>query len=62
MNKIVIVGGGTGGIMSAAQFLKKGNVKVTLLEPAEFHYYQPAWTPIISKKPNGPWHPLCQKA
>jgi|TARA_R110000737_G_scaffold100698_1_gene134545 sulfide:quinone oxidoreductase len=44
MNKIVIVGGGTGGIMSAAQFLKKGNVKVTLLEPAEFHYYQPAWT------------------
>lgn len=30
--------------MTAAQFLKKGNVKVTLLEPAEFHYYQPAWT------------------
>ncbi|MFA7272380.1 MAG: FAD/NAD(P)-binding oxidoreductase [Crocinitomicaceae bacterium] len=44
MKRILIVGGGTGGIMTAAQFLKKGNVKVTLLEPAEFHYYQPAWT------------------
>ncbi len=44
MKHIVIVGGGTGGIMTASQFLKKGNVKVTLLEPAEFHYYQPAWT------------------
>jgi sulfide:quinone oxidoreductase len=44
MKEIVIVGGGTGGIMTAAQFLKKGNVKVTLLEPAEYHYYQPAWT------------------
>jgi sulfide:quinone oxidoreductase len=44
MKNILIIGGGTGGIMTAAQFLKKGNVKVTLLEPAEFHYYQPAWT------------------
>jgi sulfide:quinone oxidoreductase len=44
MKRILIIGGGTGGIMTAAQFLKKGNVKVTLLEPAEFHYYQPAWT------------------
>jgi sulfide:quinone oxidoreductase len=44
MKHLLIIGGGTGGIMTAAQFLKKGNVKVTLLEPAEFHYYQPAWT------------------
>lgn len=44
MKKVVIIGGGTGGIMTAAQFLKKGNVQVTLLEPAKFHYYQPAWT------------------
>jgi sulfide:quinone oxidoreductase len=44
MTHILIIGGGTGGIMTAAQLLKKGNVKITLLEPAEFHYYQPAWT------------------
>jgi sulfide:quinone oxidoreductase len=44
MKHVLIVGGGTGGIMTAAQLLKKGNVKVSLLEPAEFHYYQPAWT------------------
>ena len=44
MKKLLIIGGGTGGIMTAAQFLKNGNVTVTLLEPAEYHYYQPAWT------------------
>lgn len=44
MKHIVIVGGGTGGIMTAAQLLKVGNVKVSLIEPADFHYYQPAWT------------------
>lgn len=44
MKKLVIIGGGTGGIMTAAQFLKKGNVSVTVIEPAEYHYYQPAWT------------------
>lgn len=44
MKNLVIIGGGTGGIMTAAQFLKRGNVKITLLEPAKYHYYQPAWT------------------
>lgn len=44
MNHIVIVGGGTGGIMTAARLLKEKDMQVTLLEPAEFHYYQPAWT------------------
>ena len=44
MKKIVIVGGGTGGIMTAARLVKEPNVEVTLLDPAEFHYYQPAWT------------------
>lgn len=44
MKNIVIIGGGTGGIMSAAQLIKKRNVKVTLIEPSEVHYYQPAWT------------------
>jgi sulfide:quinone oxidoreductase len=44
MKNILIIGGGTGGIMTASQFLKKGNVKITLLEPAKYHFYQPAWT------------------
>jgi sulfide:quinone oxidoreductase len=44
MKHIVIVGGGTGGIMTAARLVKEKDMKVTLLEPAEFHYYQPAWT------------------
>lgn len=44
MKNIVIIGGGTGGIMTAAQLLRKNNVKVTVIEPAQYHYYQPAWT------------------
>lgn len=44
MKTVLIIGGGTGGIMTAAQLLKKGNVNVSLIEPAKFHYYQPAWT------------------
>lgn len=44
MKQILIIGGGTGGIMTAAQLLNKNNCKVTLLEPAKYHYYQPAWT------------------
>ena len=30
--------------MTATQFLKKGNVSITVIEPADYHYYQPAWT------------------
>jgi sulfide:quinone oxidoreductase len=44
MKHIVIVGGGTGGIMTAARLKKEKNLKITLLEPAEYHYYQAAWT------------------
>jgi len=44
MKHILIIGGGTGGIMTAAQLLKSGSFKVSLIEPAEYHYYQPAWT------------------
>ncbi|MFM1879458.1 MAG: hypothetical protein RLZZ241_2324 [Bacteroidota bacterium] len=43
--EILIIGGGTGGIMTAANFLNKNpKVKVGIIEPAENHYYQPAWT------------------
>ncbi|MGZ3772690.1 MAG: FAD-dependent oxidoreductase [Pseudobdellovibrionaceae bacterium] len=43
--KFLIVGGGTGGICSAARLGKKfPNEQVAVIEPGEFHYYQPLWT------------------
>ena len=44
MKHVLIIGGGTAGIMTAAQLLKDSTFKVSLIEPAEYHYYQPAWT------------------
>ncbi|MBD3725280.1 MAG: NAD(P)/FAD-dependent oxidoreductase, partial [Flavobacteriaceae bacterium] len=44
-HQIIIVGGGTGGIMTAAQLLRKNkNLDIAIIEPSENHYYQPAWT------------------
>lgn len=43
--QILIIGGGTAGIMTAAQLLKqKKSNSVAIIEPADNHYYQPAWT------------------
>jgi len=43
--QILIIGGGTAGIMSASQMLAHNpSVKITILEPQDTHYYQPAWT------------------
>lgn len=43
--QIVIIGAGTAGIMSAAQLLKKDkSLDIVIIDPAEMHYYQPAWT------------------
>jgi len=43
--QIVIIGGGTGGIMSAATFLAKDkSLSIAIIEPADYHYYQAAWT------------------
>ena len=43
--QILIIGGGTAGIMTAAMLKKKNsNLNVGLIEPAEKHFYQPAWT------------------
>jgi len=43
---IVIVGGGTAGITVAAQLTRGwfNNTDVLIIDPAENHYYQPAWT------------------
>jgi sulfide:quinone oxidoreductase len=55
-NKIVVVGGGTGGISITAQLLRKGVpncvlfsdgkgfTDITIVEPADQHFYQPGWT------------------
>lgn len=43
--QILIIGGGTAGIMTGANLLKKDkSLKIGLIEPADTHYYQPAWT------------------
>lgn len=42
--KIVIVGGGTAGIGVAAMLKNEGMKDITVIEPAEKHYYQPLWT------------------
>ena len=43
--QILIIGGGSGGIMTAANLLLKDkSLNIGIIEPAEFHYYQAAWT------------------
>lgn len=43
--KFLVVGGGTGGISAAARLRKRfPRDQIGLIEPAEFHYYQPLWT------------------
>lgn len=43
--RFLIVGGGTGGISVAARLRKRfPNDRVALIEPADFHFYQPLWT------------------
>jgi sulfide:quinone oxidoreductase len=42
---VLVIGGGTGGIMTAAQLRRKNkNLSVAIVEPSDSHYYQPAWT------------------
>ena len=48
MNKtpeVLIVGGGAGGIAVAASLRARSkSLTITIVDPAEVHYYQPGWT------------------
>lgn len=42
---VLIIGAGTAGIMAASQLKKqKPSLSIGIIDPAETHYYQPAWT------------------
>lgn len=42
---VVIVGGGAGGVSVAARLKRmSNNLDIAVVDPSEFHYYQPAWT------------------
>jgi len=41
--RVVIAGGGFGGLVTANLLNRKG-VETVLVEPSEHHYYQPGWT------------------
>lgn len=44
-HQILIIGGGTAGIMVASQLIRQKKASdVAIIEPADTHYYQPAWT------------------
>lgn len=44
---MVIVGGGSAGIATAASLLKRNaKISVAIIEPADDHYYQPGWTMV----------------
>lgn len=43
--KILVVGGGPGGLSVASTLSRKmGDKAVAVVEPSEWHYYQPMWT------------------
>jgi len=43
--QVLVIGGGTGGIMVSSMLKRKNkSLKIGLIDPAETHYYQPAWT------------------
>ncbi len=42
---VVIIGGGAAGIGVASSLLRRqSRLKIAIVEPSEYHYYQPAWT------------------
>ena len=46
---VLIIGGGTAGIMTAAQLHRKDRkLSIAILDPARDHWYQPAWTLVAA--------------
>lgn len=46
-HQVLIVGGGAGGIATAASLLKRRPLlDIAIIEPREEHYYQPGWTMV----------------
>ncbi len=44
---VVIVGGGSAGIATAASLLKRNaGLDIAVIDPADVHYYQPGWTMV----------------
>lgn len=43
-HKIVILGGGTAGIITASLLSRAGQTDVAIVEPSSQHFYQPLWT------------------
>ena len=44
---VVVVGGGAGGIATAASLLKRdAGLRIAIIEPRDEHYYQPGWTMV----------------
>lgn len=43
-HRVLIIGGGTAGITTAARLLRAGVTDIALLDPADTHWYQPLWT------------------
>ena len=42
---VVIIGGGAAGIAAASSIIgRKAKLNIAVVEPAEYHYYQPGWT------------------
>ena len=45
MKNVLIIGGGNAGISLASQLLRaNSDLEISIVEPSEKHYYQPAWT------------------
>jgi sulfide:quinone oxidoreductase len=47
--EVIIIGGGTAGIMVAAQLRRKNkDLSIVMMEPSDTHHYQAAWTLVAS--------------